>query len=194
MKSLVLASSSPARRELLSRLGLPFVAVSPEIDETPFPHEAPDRLAMRLAREKASAVVAEFPDHIIIGADQVGVLGGRLLSKPQSYREAFRQLKAASGKFMQFYTAVAVLNAKTSRCLVEVESCRVYFRPLSYEEIEAYLRRDKPFNCVGAFRSEGLGVALFRRIETDDPTSLIGLPLIKLIELLRRFNVSVLKP
>lgn len=193
MKPLVLASSSPYRKELLMRLQLPFVMASPEIDETPFPHEAPDRLAMRLAREKARTVATQFPEHIIIGADQVGVLGGKLLSKPKDRREALWQLKTASGKFMQFYTAVAVLNAKTKKCLVEVESCRVYFRQLTEAEILDYLRREEPYSCVGAFRAEGLGIALFRRIETDDPTSLIGLPLIKLVDLLRRFNISVLK-
>ncbi len=194
MEPLVLASTSPYRRELLARLQIPFVTAAPEIDETPHPHEAPDRLALRLSREKAQAVSSRFPDRLIVGADQVALLGGRLLSKPKGHEEALKQLQTASGKFMQFYTGVALLNARTGRCLADVVPCRVYFRHLTPEELEAYLEREKPYDCLGAFRAEGLGIALFRRIETEDPTALVGLPLIKLVSFLRRFRVALFKP
>ncbi|GAB6067528.1 nucleoside triphosphate pyrophosphatase [Methylothermus subterraneus] len=189
---LVLASTSPYRKLLLEKLKLPFVTAAPNVDETPLFNEAPEQLAMRLAAAKARAVAKEFPEHLIIGADQVALLGGRKLDKPGNFENAVAQLQAASGRSICFYTGVSVLNARTGRQLNAVDACKVHFRTLSHEEIEDYVRRDAPYDCVGAFKAEGLGIALFQRIEGDDPNALIGLPLIQLVALLRRFGVRVL--
>ncbi|MFN3919654.1 MAG: Maf family protein [Methylohalobius sp.] len=189
---LVLASGSPYRKLLLEKLELPFVTAEPHIDETPLFNEAPEQLAMRLAAAKARAVAEEFPRHLIIGSDQVAVLGGRKLDKPGGFEAAVAQLQAASGRSMCFYTGVSVLNSRTGRQLNAVDRCKVHFRTLSREEIADYVRREMPYDCAGAFKIEGLGIALFHRIEGDDPNALIGLPLIQLIDLLHRFGVKVL--
>jgi septum formation protein len=191
-RPLVLASGSPYRKLLLEKLQLPFTTAVPSIDETPLFNESPEQLAMRLAAAKARAVAKEFPGHLIIGADQVAVLGGRKLDKPGNFQAAVAQLQSASGRSMSFYTGVSVLSSRTGRQLNAVEVCKVHFRSLTLEEIEDYVRRDTPYDCVGAFRAEGLGIALFQRIEGDDPSALIGLPLIQLVQLLRRFGVKVL--
>ncbi len=191
-RPLVLASGSPYRKLLLEKLKLPFTTAVPSIDETPLFNESPEQLAMRLAATKARAVAKEFPAHLIIGADQVAVLGGRKLDKPGNFEAAVAQLQAASGRSMSFYTGVSVLSSRTGRQLNAVEVCKVHFRSLTLAEIEDYVRRDTPYDCVGAFRAEGLGIALFQRIEGDDPNALIGLPLIQLVQLLRRFGVKVL--
>lgn len=189
---LVLASGSPYRKALLEKLKLPFVTAVPNIDETPLFNEAPEQLAMRLSAAKARALLEEFPQHLIIGSDQVAVLGGRKLDKPGGFEAAVAQLQAASGRSMCFYTGVSVLNSRTGRQLSAVDVCKVHFRTLSREEIQDYVRREEPYDCVGAFKVEGLGIALFHRIEGDDPNALIGLPLIQLIDLLRRFGIKVL--
>ncbi|WP_022948775.1 Maf family protein [Methylohalobius crimeensis] len=189
---LVLASGSPYRRGLLEKLQLPFVTAAPEIDETPFFNESPDHLAMRLAAAKAKAVAEAFPQHLIIGSDQVALLGGRKLTKPGGYEAAVAQLEAASGRSMCFYSGVSLLNARTGRQLSAADVCKVHFRSLSKEAIEDYIRREQPYDCVGAFKAEGLGISLFRRIEGDDPNALIGLPLIQLIDLLGRFGIKII--
>lgn len=189
---LVLASSSRYRKNLLEKLMLPFVTATPSIDETARFNESPEHLAMRLAAEKAKAVAEEFSDSLIIGADQVALLGGRRLEKPETFEAAVAQLEAASDHFMTFHTGICVLNARSGRQLTDVDTCKVYFRALSHGQIEDYLQREKPYDCAGAFKSEGLGIALFRRIEGEDPNALVGLPLIKLIDLLKRFGVNVL--
>ncbi len=189
---LILASSSPYRTALLEKLQLAFQYADPKIDESQRFNESPEHLAMRLAAAKAQALVERFPDSLIIGADQVALLGGRKLQKPGDFESARTQLHAASGHCMTFYTGICLLNAKSSRKINEVEICKVYFRRLSDSEIEDYLRREQPYDCVGAFKAEGLGIALFERIESSDPTALIGLPLIKLTTMLRKFGIRVL--
>lgn len=189
---LVLASGSPYRKFLLEKLQLPFVTAEPNIDETPLFNEAPEQLAMRLAAAKARALAEKFPQHLIIGSDQVAVLGGRKLDKPGGFEAAMAQLQAASGRSMCFYTSVSILNSRTSRQLSAVDACKVHFRTLSKEEIQDYVRREEPYDCIGAFKVEGLGIALFHKIEGDDPNALIGLPLIQLVDLLRRFGIKVL--
>lgn len=189
---LVLASSSPYRRELLNKLGLTFDTASPDIDETPLSGEAPMQTSMRLSLQKAAALAAEFPRHLIIGSDQVAMLDGKPLNKPGSRENTIAQLAAASGKTVHFYTGVCVYDSRTGQHRVDCDRCAVTFRVLSPEQIERYVDLDRPFNCAGGFKSESLGIALFERIEGDDPNALIGLPLIKLIGLLEAFGVQVI--
>ncbi len=190
--SLILASGSPYRKALLEQLQLTFHSCDPQIDESQRFNESPEHLAMRLAAAKAQALVNQFPESLIIGADQVALLGGRKLQKPADFESARTQLQAASGHCMTFYTGVCLLNARSGRKITDAEVCKVFFRPLSDAEIEDYLRREQPYDCVGAFKAEGLGIALFERIESSDPTALIGLPLIKLTGMLRKFGIRVL--
>jgi septum formation protein len=192
-RRLVLASSSRYRKQLLERLGLPFEVFSPYmVDETPLPNESPDQTALRLSWLKAKAGVVNFPDSIIIGCDQVASCRGRRYDKPGSHENAMRQLRELSGKTADFHTAVTVLDTKKNKHGSRVVLCRVVFRPLDEGRIQAYLEREKPYDCAGAAKSEGLGIALISRIETEDPTSLIGLPLIALTELLERAGLRVL--
>jgi septum formation protein len=176
-RKLVLASGSRYRRELLARLGLAFETCSPALDEQPLPAEAPAATAARLAQLKAQAVAS---------------CGGQRLGKPGDHATAVRQLRSLSGKVAEFHTAVALLDAATRAMQCRVVPCRVVFRRLSEERIEAYLRREQPYDCAGSARAEALGIALIVRIETDDPTSLIGLPLIALTEMLERAGLAVL--
>lgn len=189
-KLIVLASSSPYRRELLKKLGLPFICDSPEIDETAQAQECIEQLVDRLAIEKANAVAHKYPNALIIGSDQAAVLDGKILGKPDTHQVAFEQLQQVSGKKLVFYTSVALLNTRSNNVYHEVVPFSVYFRHLDDEEIEAYLRKEQPYNCVGAFKSEGLGISLFERLEGEDPNTLIGLPLIRLINMLRAEGVS----
>jgi septum formation protein len=192
-RRLVLASSSRYRKQLLERLGLPFEVFSPNmVDETPLPNESPDQTALRLSWWKAQAGVVNFPDSVIIGCDQVASCRGRRYDKPGSHENAMRQLRELSGKTADFHTAVTVLDTKKNKHGSRVVLCRVVFRPLDEGRIQAYLEREKPYDCAGAAKSEGLGIALISRIETEDPTSLIGLPLIALTELLERAGLRVL--
>lgn len=181
---LVLASTSPYRRELLARLGLPFETDAPEVDETPRPGEAPEALVRRLSEAKARAVAARHPGAVVIGSDQLAVLDGRPVGKPGSFERAREQLRRASGRAVDFLTGLAVLDTRDGRLQLEVVPFRVVFRPLDEARIEAYLRRDKPWDCAGSFRSERLGVALFERMEGEDPNALVGLPLIRLVRML----------
>ena len=190
--ALVLASSSRHRRALLERLGLPFTVVAPEIDEAALPGERPAETAVRLAEAKARAVAPKHPDALIIGSDQVAEFRGDPVGKPRDSAHALELLRAMRGHTVVFHTAVALLNARTGECrnaLVDVVSS---FRHLDDAALEAYLDRERPFDCAGAVKSEGLGIALFTRIASDDPTALIGLPLIRLIDLLAAEGVQPL--
>lgn len=191
-RHLVLASTSPFRRELLGRLGIPFDTIAPDADETPLSGETPQQLVERLAEAKARAATARFPGSIIIGSDQVACLDGDILGKPGSRERAVEQLKLASGRAVQFFTGLCVLDASTGEAVTVCEPFRVHFRELTESQISSYVERETPFNCAGSFKSEGLGIALFRRLEGDDPNSLIGLPLIRLVELLAKAGIRVL--
>jgi septum formation protein len=177
---------------LLERLGLAFECADPQADESSPSGEAPAAAALRLAEAKARAVASRFPQALIIGSDQVASCAGMRLDKPGNHENALRQLTAMSGKTAQFDTAVAVLDAVSGRLLSRLVDCRVTFRVLSAEQIERYLRLEQPYDCAGSAKAEGLGIALIERIETDDPTSLIGLPLIALTGLLDQAGVPVL--
>lgn len=188
---LVLASTSPFRRELLGRLGIAFICVSPGIDETPLDGEAPEATALRLAQDKALAVRAAFPRALIIGSDQVAVLDGELLSKPGSHENAKRQLRAMRGKTTFFHTAVALHNGESGNTQLRLVSSTVSLRELSDAEIERYLLRERPYECAGSAKIEGLGIALIKNMQVEDPTALIGLPLITLVGMLKREGVEV---
>ena len=188
---LVLASSSIYRCELLKRLQLPFEIVVPEVDETPLPHESARATSVRLAQEKAQAVVSHYPDALIIGSDQVALLDGKQLGKPHTHDNAVKQLRAMRGKTTCFYTALTLLNSKTGHQQTEVAENHVTLHNLSDEEIEGYLLKEQPYHCAGSAKSEGLGIALISKMTGDDPNALIGLPLILLIQMLRRENVRL---
>lgn len=189
---LVLASSSPFRRELLSRLGVEFSSVSPEIDETPLPGESPETLVLRLAERKALAVGKSHPDALIIGSDQVATLEDRILGKPGSHQRAVEQLRQASGKRVTFHTGLCLYNSASGNRQSCCETFHVHFRELDAQEIENYLHKETPYNCAGSFKSEGLGICLFQGMEGRDPTALIGLPLIQLVSMLRNEGLDVL--
>ncbi len=189
---LVLASTSVYRCELLRRLHIPFQTAAPDVDETPLPGEGAKQTSWRLSREKAQAVAANHPDALIIGSDQVALLGEEQIGKPLTHDNALRQLRAMRGQSVNFYTALTLLNARTGEMQTEVAENCVSFRDLSDDEIESYLRKEQPYHCAGSAKSEGLGIALISRMEGDDPNALIGLPLILLVSMLRKQGVSVL--
>jgi septum formation protein len=189
---LVLASTSPYRRELLTRLGLAFTAIAPETDETRFPDEPPEELVRRLSEAKARAVAARHPDALVIGSDQVAVSEDEVLGKPGGHEAAVAQLQRLSGRRVSFLTGLCLLNARTGEVQLDLVPFHVVFRPLDDTMIEHYLQRERPYNCAGSFKSEGLGIALFERLEGDDPTALIGLPLIRLTRMLEQEGLSVL--
>lgn len=191
-RQLVLASSSRYRRELLARFGLAFDCADPGIEESATESESPPETALRLALLKAQAVAPRFAAALIVGSDQVASLGGRRLGKPGNHAGAARQLRDLSGKAAQFHTAVCVLDARSGAARAQVVPCRVQFRAFDERRIEAYLRREQPYDCAGSARAEGLGIALIERIETDDPTALIGLPLIALAGLLEQAGLPVI--
>ncbi len=193
-RPLILGSTSTYRRELLQRLRLPFQAVSPEVDETPLPGENPRALALRLALAKARAVAARQPDAVVIGSDQVADLDGEPLGKPGTHERAVAQLRRMRGRTVIFQTAVAVVCSATGFEQVELAPVQVRFRELTDAEIENYLRAETPYDCAGSAKSEGLGIALLDAIESDDPTALIGLPLIRTARLLRAAGLSLLGP
>jgi len=190
--TVVLASTSPYRRELLGRLGFPFVVDAPGVDETPQPGERPAHTALRLAEAKARAVAARRAEGLVIGSDQVADCDGEAVSKPGGHEAAVRQLAALSGRSIVFHTAVALVNARTGRVQRELVDVTSTFRRLSARDIERYLVRERPYDCAGSVRSEGLGIALFERIASDDPTALIGLPLIAVARMLAAEGVNVL--
>ena len=189
---LVLASSSPFRRDLLTRLGLLFLCDSPDIDETRHGGEAPEALVQRLALEKARAVATRHPGALIIGSDQVAVLAnGTILGKPGSEARAIEQLQQASGSTVTFLTGLCLYNAGNDQHQLCCEPFRVHFRELGREAISAYIKKEQPLNCAGSFKSEGLGITLFRKLEGDDPNALIGLPLIRLTDMLAGEGIAL---
>lgn len=191
-RRLILASTSPFRRELLTRLELPFDIRAPDIDETPQPGETVAALVARLAEQKARAVTQNETSVLVIGSDQAATLDGEIIGKPGDHPRAVAQLQRASGRVVIFYTGLCLLDCASGQCQVAVEPFRVVFRTLTVEMIESYLRREQPYHCAGSFKSEGLGITLFERLEGDDPTSLIGLPLIRLTRMLEAAGVTVL--
>ena len=192
MPQLVLASTSPFRRELLQKLQLAFTTDSPDIDESRYDGETPEQLVARLAEEKAMAVAARQPDSLIIGSDQVAIIDGQILGKPGNHDKAVAQLKTASGRRVTFLTGLCLYNSATGDSQVEVVPFGVVFRELSEAQIENYLQAEQPYNCAGSFRSEAMGIALFERLEGEDPNTLIGLPLIRLVRMLEAEGVRVI--
>jgi septum formation protein len=192
-RTLILGSTSRYRKELLSRLGIPFETESPQVDETPLPGEKPADLAIRLALAKAREVAQRHPGSVVIGSDQVADLHGEPLGKPGNHERAVAQLRRMRGETVVFQTALAVVCADTGFEQRELAAVRVQFRQLSDEEIEYYLRAEQPYDCAGSAKSEGLGIALLDRIDNDDPTALVGLPLIRTCRLLRAAGVKVLQ-
>lgn len=191
-RQLVLASTSPFRRELLNRLGLPFSVADPHTDESPRPLEAPEDLALRLAEAKARAVMPVFPDALIIGSDQVAVLDGKVYGKPGTHENATRQLQTMRGRTVNFFTGLCLFDARTNEARLCGVPTLVTFRDLDDTEIETYLRREQPYQCAGSAKSEGLGIAIIERMQGDDPNALIGLPLIALCSLLKDAGCPVL--
>jgi septum formation protein len=189
---LVLASTSPYRRTLLEKLQVRFDTAAPEIDEAALPGESPEQLVARLAEAKAKAVAAQFSNALIIGSDQVAVVEGKIVGKPGNHANAVTQLKRAAGKRVTFLTGLCVFNTLSTRSQVEVVPFSVIFRQLTDTQIERYLQREQPYNCAGSFKSEGLGIALFEKLEGDDPNTLIGLPLIRLIRMLESEGYPIL--
>lgn len=189
---LILASTSPYRRELLARLRVPFEVANPGVDETPLAGEPPAERAARLAREKAKAVAARQRDALVIGADQVAVLGNEVLSKPITHENAVAQLRAVRGRRVSFLTAVALVRGADGATRTRLVPCHVEFRDYSDDAIDRYLRVEQPYDCAGAAKIEGLGIALVRRLDGEDPTALIGLPLIALVDLLDELGCDVL--
>lgn len=191
MRPLVLASSSPYRRELLQRLQLPFTCCSPNIDERQLANETPQVLVQRLAVAKARALRAQFLQHLIIGSDQVAVLDGQILGKPGNCATAIAQLSAASGRSVTFYTGLCVLDSANGNIQVDCVPFTVHFRTLNDAQISRYVEREQPLDCAGSFKAEGLGVSLFRATEGEDATSLVGLPLIRLCDMLSQAGISI---
>jgi septum formation protein len=190
-RPLVLGSTSRYRRELLQRLNLAFEVTAPDVDETPQSGEAPRALALRLARAKAHAVAQQHPDAVVIGSDQVADLAGKPLGKPGNHERAIAQLRAMRGQTVVFQTAVAVVCAATGFEQADLAAVEVQFRDLTDEEIERYLRAEQPYDCAGSAKSEGLGIALLDAIHSDDPTALIGLPLIRTCRMLRAAGLEL---
>ena len=190
--TLVLASTSCYRRELLTRLGMPFEVLSPEVNEMPLPDESPSATALRLSVLKAQTAAATWPDALIIGSDQVLMLDSEQLGKPGNFDNAFAQLKKMQGKAMVFHTALTLLNSRTGHTQTRDVPTVVHIRPLTDTQITAYLNKEQPYDCAGSAKSEALGIALMTRMDSPDPTALIGLPLIALTEMLLNEGVDVL--
>ncbi len=189
---IVLASTSPFRKVILEKLGLPFETLNPETEETRFEDESPEQLVQRLAAAKARAVAGTCTDALIIGSDQVAVIDGEILGKPGSHEKAVKQLQQASGKTVRFFTGLCLLNAATGNHQLEVVPFDVVFRKLTEAQIENYLQKEKPYNCAGSFKSEALGICLFEKLQGDDPNTLMGLPLIRLVRMLEKEGVAVI--
>jgi septum formation protein len=191
-QNLILASSSEFRRELLLKLQIPFISISPSVDETPLENEMPQETALRLAQVKARKIGADFPHALVIGCDQVATLDGEQLGKPLNHSNATEQLKTMRGREVTFHSALCLYNAATANMQAEVVPYIVRFRKLSDEQIENYLNKEQPYQCAGSAKSEGLGITLIESMIGEDPNALIGLPLIKLIDMLQNENISVL--
>jgi septum formation protein len=191
-RPLILGSTSRYRKELLARLCIPFQVEAPEVDETPLAQEAPEDLALRLALAKARAVANKYPDAVVIGSDQVADLDGEPLGKPGNHTNAVKQLKRMRGKTIIFQTALSVVCVATGFEQTDLAAVKVTFRDLTDAEIESYLKAEEPYDCAGSAKSEGLGIALLAAIHNDDPTALIGLPLIRTCHMLRAAGVKLL--
>ncbi|MDO9165910.1 MAG: Maf family nucleotide pyrophosphatase [Rhodoferax sp.] len=191
-RKLVLGSTSPYRRELLERLRIPFEVAAPDVDETPQPSESPKQLACRLAMSKARAVAAQFPACVVIGSDQVADLDGHALGKPGNHARAVAQLHEMRGQTVIFQTAVAVVCLETGFAQMDLAQVKVKFRDLTDAEIETYLLAETPYDCAGSAKSEGLGIALLESIDNDDPTALVGLPLIRTCRMIQAAGVRLL--
>lgn len=191
-KSLILASSSPYRRELLTRLQIPFTCISPEVDETPLAHELPQETALRLAQLKAKKIGQLHSQALIIGCDQVATLDDQQLGKPLNHENATRQLRLMRGKEVTFHSALCLYNPETNHMQAEVVPYIVQFRTLTDAQIERYLIKEQPYHCAGSAKSEGLGIALIEKMSGNDPNALIGLPLIALINMLQNENFAVI--
>jgi len=189
---LVLASTSPYRKSVLSRLHIPFKTFAPQVDESPQSNESPTALVTRLAELKARSAQSSYPQALIIGSDQVAVIDNTILGKPGSHEQAVKQLSQASGKQVDFLTGLCLLNTDTNQAQIDLVRFSVKFRRLSLTQIENYLYQDKPYNCSGSFKSEGLGIALLEQMNGSDPTAIIGLPLIRLVHMLEAEGVSVI--
>ncbi|RUO61757.1 septum formation inhibitor Maf [Pseudidiomarina marina] len=192
MASIVLASTSPFRRELLKKVVKNFTVAAPLVDETPQQQEAPEHLVERLAIAKAKALAADYPAHVLIGSDQVAVVDGKILGKPGTSENAVKQLQMMRGKTVTFLTGLAVYDSAEQRLQSAVEPFHVTFRDISDAEIAAYVQREQPLNCAGSFKSEALGISLFSRLHGDDPNTLVGLPLIRLLAMLREWGINPL--
>ncbi len=189
--NLILASSSPYRRELLERLQLPFSVISPDIDETPLPEERPEHTALRLAQEKARKVAQSHPGTLVIGCDQVATLDGQQLGKPLTHDNAVKQLRLMRGRSVTFHSALCLYNDATGNMQADDVAYEVRFRHLTDTQIENYLQKEQPYHCAGSAKSEGLGIALIEWMRGDDPNALIGLPLIRLITMLKNQGVLI---
>ncbi len=192
MPKLLLASSSRYRQQLLQKLGLAFSCHSPDIDETPTPEETPKQLVERLAIAKAQALAAQYPEHLIIGSDQVASIDGKILGKPGNFARAYQQLAQCRSNTVHFYTGLCLLNPAQQRQHSSVETYRVQFRALSDAQIRHYLEREQPYDCAGSFKCEGLGISLFESLSGQDPNTLVGLPLIALIGMLNKEGIDPL--
>ncbi len=190
--NIVLASTSPFRKAILEKLGLPFDTRSPQTDEIQFEDESPQQLVERLAGAKAKAVAGTCGNALIIGSDQVAVIDGEILGKPGTHKKAVKQLQQASGQTVRFFTGLCLLNAATGNYQLDVVPFDVVFRKLTDAQIENYLQKEKPYNCAGSFKSEALGICLFEKLQGDDPNTLMGLPLIRLVRMLEQEGVAVI--
>lgn len=189
---LILASTSPFRKAILDKLGIDFDTASPETDETALTNESPQQLVERLSIAKAKAISDKVSDALVIGSDQISVINGEVIGKPHTHENAVKQLQDASGKTVTFYTGLCLYNSITQQYQSEVVPFNVVFRDLDDQLIENYLRKEKPYNCAGSFKSEALGIVLFEKLEGDDPNTLMGLPLIRLVKMLEKENFSIL--
>jgi len=193
VKTLILASTSPFRKAILEKLNLPFICAKPNVDETALPNETAIELVERLAIEKAKAVASEFQNALIIGSDQVALSEGNILGKPHNFENGLTQLTSFSGKAVEFHTGLCVFDSSTGKAISLVELFTVHFNALTTQEITAYLHAEQPYSCAGSFKSEGLGICLFEKLAGDDPNTLIGLPLIRLVSLLKEHGLDVLQ-
>jgi len=193
MQQLILGSSSPFRAELLAKLGLDFLTASPNIDESPLDNETVEQLVLRLAEQKAAAIAIKHPNALIIASDQVAYCHGEIMGKPGNHDNAIKQLQSVAGQTVQFLTSLALFNSQSGQMHSLIETFDVSFRPLTLEQIDYYLHQEQPYQCAGSFKSEGFGISLFSKLQGDDPNTLIGLPLIKLIELLALEGIDVLQ-
>lgn len=189
---LILASTSPFRKAILDKLGIDFDTASPETDETALTNESPQQLVERLSIAKAKAIADKVYDALVIGSDQISVINGEIIGKPHTHENAVKQLQDASGKTVTFYTGLCLYNSTTQQYQSEVVPFNVVFRDLDDQLIENYLRKEEPYNCAGSFKSEALGIVLFEKLEGEDPNTLMGLPLIRLVKMLEKENFSIL--